>query len=121
MLHKLKLHFKNLTHNQSFVDYANKRLAPLEKFFKAQKELRWNVRLSKEGHPKKGDNLYHAEAQVRSPNKNFGAEADGETPYEAIDELKNELSKKITGHKEKRLTRMRKGARYAKNILRREK
>ncbi|MFW0870998.1 MAG: HPF/RaiA family ribosome-associated protein [Patescibacteria group bacterium] len=121
MLHKLKLHFKNMTENPNFVKYANKRFAPLEGFFKNRKGIRWNVRMSKEGHQKKRDDLYHVEAQIRSPKKNFGAEADGETPYEAIDNVKNQLTQKITSHKEKKITRFRKGARYAKNMLRGEK
>jgi ribosomal subunit interface protein len=121
MLHKLKLHFKNMTENPNFVKYASKRLGPLEKFFKNSRGIRWNVRMSKEGHQKKRDDLYHVEAQIRSPQKNYGAEAEGETPYEAIDELKDELTKKITTHKDKKITRFRAGARKAKKMLRGEK
>ena len=121
MLRKLKLHFKNMTENPNFVNYATKRLEPLEKFFKKGTGVRWNLRMSKEGHQKKRDDLYHVEAQIKSARKNYGAEAEGETPYEAIDELKDELTKKITTHKDKKITRFRSGARKAKKMLRGEK
>lgn len=118
MLRKLKLHFKNMTENPNFIEYANKRLEPLHRFFKNESGIRWNLRMSKEGQHKKGDDIYHVEAQIRAPRKNYGAEAEGGTPYEAIDELKDELTKKITTHKDKKITRFRKGARRAKQMLR---
>lgn len=119
MLRKLKLQVKNMTSNPNFLDYAQTRLEPLQSLFRSEDGLRWNLRLSKDGHSKKGD-VYHAEAQVKTARKNYGADAHGETPYEAIDELKNELSRKIVSHKDKRMTEHRKGGAQAKEMLREE-
>lgn len=117
MLHKLQVQVKNITQSQVFVDYAQKKLASLEKLVPHPDSIRWNLRLSKEGGPHKGD-IFHAEAQMITDKKNFGAEAHGETPYEAIDELRSELNKKITHHKDKRITRFKRGAAFAKELLR---
>ena len=117
MLRKLKLQVKDMTSNPNFFSYAQKKLEPLQKLFKTEDGLRWNLRLSKEGHSKKGG-VYHAEAQVKTARKNYGADASGETPYAAIDGLKDELSKKITSHKNKRSTKARQGAAWVKKMLR---
>ncbi len=118
MLRKLKLHISNMTNNPRLLEHASKRLSTLERrLLKSTEGIRWNIRLSKEGHSKKGD-TYHAEAQVQTARKNYGAEASGETPFQAIDELREGLAAKIIGHKEKSLSKQRRGGREVKALLR---
>lgn len=119
MLRKLKLNFKNMDHSESVVEYASEKLEPLQNLLKREDGVRWNLRLTKEGHKHKGDE-YHAEAQLKTGRKNYGADARGESPYAAIDKLKDELTAKITSHKEKRITRARRGALRIKQLLRGE-
>jgi len=117
MLKKLKTQVKNIENHEEVLEYAEKHLESLESLIKNQENMRWNLRLSKEGGPNKGD-IYHAEAQVKTAKKNFGASAHGETAHAAIDELRIELKRKITHHKDKRITRFKKGAALAKKLLR---
>ena len=119
MLRKLKLQFKNMDSSQSLVDYASNKLEPLQKLFTKPDGVRWNLRLVKDGHHKKGE-MYHAEAQIKTAGKNYGADAVAESPYAAIDELKEELATKITSHKERRITRARRGALRVKELLRQQ-
>lgn len=118
MLRKLKTQFKNMDSNPELVDYVNKRLSSVQDLIPSEDGVRWNVRFSQEGHRNKG-NVYRVQAQLKTARKNFGAQASGSTPQEAIDELKNELQKKVTHHKDKKITLWRKSALRAKQLLRR--
>lgn len=105
--------------SDAVIGYAAEKLEPLEELLKRQDGVRWNLRLTKEGHKLKGDE-FHAQAQLKTGRKNYGADAVGESPYAAIDKLKDELAAKITSHKEKRITRARRGAARVKELLRRQ-
>jgi len=118
MLKRLKTHVKNIAQPQIFIDYAQERLSGLTKLLRVKDGIKWNLRLSKEGGVRKGE-IYHAEAQLKTAKKNFGAQADGETPYQAIDQVRDELDRKITRYGDKRDTLMKKGGRLAKRLLKR--
>lgn len=97
--------------------YVEKKLSMLNKFISSPKESHWNVRLSREESSHTA-HVFTAEATLQAPSKNFGATARGESLYAAVDELKDELKKKITRHKDKRDSMLRRGGRAAKRMLR---
>lgn len=117
MLKKLKTQFKNIDNQDEVLEYAEKHLGTLQDLVKNQDNMRWNLRFSKEGGPNKGD-IFHVNGQLKTAKKNFGASAHGETMFGAIDELRAEMQKKITHHKDKRITKFKKGAALAKKLLR---
>ncbi len=62
--------------------------------------------------------MFFAEATISTESKNYGAKAVGKTTYEAIDVLKDELSKKIRRYKDKKTSIVKKGGRMLKDLLR---
>lgn len=112
---------QGLTDEQDAVTYAEKRLSQLDKFITEDPDtVFWNVRLERVESDTTA-HLFGAEASIKTPGKDFGARAEAESMHGAIDELKDELSKKIRRYKDKRVTNFRKGARAIKKMLRRDK
>lgn len=119
-MRNLKVHFTDIMDEQDAQAYAEKRLTPLEKFVKHDQEsIKWNLRLSRNEHGKTAHS-FTAEASLSSPMKNFGAQAEAESLYAAIDELKDELQKKMSRFKSKRISLLKKGGREMKRLLRGE-
>jgi len=116
----LKVHFQDIIDEQDALSYAERKLTPLEKFVKHDKdEIKWNLKISREESSKTA-HVFTADANLYSTKKNYGATAHGESLYEAIDELKAELQKKMTRFKGKRISLLKRGGREAKRLLRRE-
>lgn len=114
----LKLHFTDIMDEQDAQAYAEKRLTSLEKFIKQDKDsIKWNLRLSRDEHGATA-HRFTAEASLHSSKKNFGATAHAASLYAAIDELKDEMQKKMSRFKDKKMTLFKRGAREAKRLLR---
>mgnify|MGYP000545435884 CR=1 FL=1 len=119
-MQNLKVHFTDIMDEQDAQSYAEKRLTPLEKFIKKDQEsIKWNLRLSRNEHGTTAHS-FTAEASLHSSKKNFGATAEAESLYAAIDELKDELQKKMSRFKGKRIALLKKGGRKVKALLRQE-
>jgi len=117
-MRNLKTNFTDIMDQQDAQAYAEKRLTPLEKFIKKDKEsIKWNLRLTRDEHGSTAHS-FTAEASIRSSQKNFGATAQGDSLYEAIDQLKDELQKKMSRFKDKRISLLKKGGREMKKLLR---
>ncbi len=117
----LKVHFTDIMDEVDAQAYAEKKLSPLEKFVKKDPEsIKWNLRLSR-NETGATAHSFTADATLRTSKKNFGATAEGESLYAAIDELKDELQKKMTRHKGKRIALLKRGGREMKRLLRRGK
>ena len=117
-MQNLKVHFTDIMDQQNAQDYAEKKLTPLERFIKRDLDsIKWNLRLSRDEHGATA-HAFTAEASLHTSKKNFGATAHGESMYAAIDQLKDELQKKMTRHKDKRNSLFRRGARKMKGLLR---
>lgn len=114
----LKVHFKDIMDEQDAQSYAEKKLTPLEKFVKRDIDsIKWNLRLTRNEHGTTAHS-FNAEASLRTSKKNFGATAEAESLYAAIDELKDELQKKMSRFKGKRISLLKKGGREMKRMLR---
>jgi len=116
----LKVHFTDIMDEQDAQAYAEKKLTPLERFVKRDLDsIKWNLRLSRNEHGTTAHS-FSAEASLRTSKKNFGASAEAESLYAAIDELKDELQKKMSRFKGKRIVMLKKGGRKVKRLLRGE-
>jgi len=80
--------------------YVEKKIEMLRKFVADPQASHWNVRLTNED------------------KSNTAHVLTGETIFAAIDELKDELKKKMSRHKDKRSSMMRRGGRLAKKLMR---
>jgi len=119
-MRNLKVNFTDIMDQQDAQAYAEKKLTPLEKFVKRDQEsIKWNLRLTRDEHGATA-HAFTAEASMHSSKKNFGATAQADSLYAAIDELKDELQKKMTRFKGKRIAMLKKGGREVKKLLRRD-
>lgn len=107
----------NVTLTESIVDTIEKKLLSLSKFTEKMEpvaELRIEVgKMTR--HHKKGP-YWRAEANLTIPGTMLRAEVESEGLHAAIDELKEELERQIIHNKDRRETRVRKGARRAKKL-----
>lgn len=77
--------------------------------------------LEKNSGSHKHGKIFFAEAKIKTAEKNYGARTEGESPVAVIDELKDELSKKIRRYKDKKVSLRNKGGRIMKDLLRKIK
>lgn len=67
-------------------------------------------------HHRKG-NVFRVEARVAVPHKTMRAEAVGQTVFEAIDTVKDEIALELERHKEKEVDLKKRGARTMKRMM----
>lgn len=81
-------------------------------------ERKYNFRIGKKSASKKKGNTFFAEGSIETDGKDYGAIAKAGDIKVAIDELKEELLKKIRRHKGKKEGQLRKNGRIFKDFLR---
>ncbi len=118
---KIKILAKEVEMDSHLEDYIQKRIGALGRLLKNEEESYCDLRIGKDSSSHKHGRIFFAEAKIKTTNKNYGAKADGESLESAIDELKDELSKKIRRHKDKKLSLRNKGGRVIKKLLRKIK
>lgn len=118
---KVKILFKGMESDRQLEEYAEERIKLLEKLLKNESETFCDLRLGKDNNHHRHGKIYFAEAKIRSPKKNYGARFEAESLTEAIDGLKDELSKKIRRHKDKKISLRKKGGKIIKDFLRKIK
>lgn len=97
-------------------DYVGKRLSSIDKFITGIPLV--EVTLSKStAHHRQGD-IFIAKVSVVTPlGKELRAESEKPDLYEAIDDVRTEITRELTSAKGKRDSMFRRGARRVKNIL----
>ena len=96
--------------------YVNKRLSYIKKFGK-KSELTGNVEIGKTtNHHNKGE-YFIAEFNINIDGDNFFASSKKEDLYQAIDEAKEEIVRRITETKGKKRTLFRRGATSVKKMI----
>jgi len=114
---KVEIFAKNIDLDNKLNKYIQKKVDSLDRILGKSKEERiCDFRIKKDASAKNGE-IYFAEATIKTPNKNYGAEASGESIFEAIDELKDEVAKKIRRNKDKKESLIKKGGRKIKELL----
>lgn len=114
----IKLQGTNLDLTPQIKDYLNEKLEDIDKFLSnAAGTQEAQVELAKTtGHHQKGE-IYRAEIMISLKGKTVRAESTEEDIRQAIDEIKEDISREIKKYKEKKTTEGRKGARLFKKLL----
>ncbi len=106
----------NILLDEVLEKYIIKKIDSLEKFL-SEEEMACEFRVGKNAVVRKNNKVYYAEAKIITPNKLYGARSDDSTIFEAVDHLKDELSRKIRNYKDKRNGIVRRGGRKIKNLF----
>jgi len=117
---KIDLKTKNFEITPSIKTYLEQRLNSLDKFLPNDESIFADVELAKTTeHHKKGD-IFMAEVNLTMPGRLIRAVAEEWDLHVAIDVVKDNLRREITGNKEKMASLYRRGARLLKKLLRRD-
>lgn len=117
---KIEIFAKNIELDEKTEKYINSKVENLKRFLgECEKDSTCDFRIGKNTDNNKNDKIFYAECTISTPNKNYGARADEKTLTEAIDKLKDEVSKKIRRHRDKKISLVKKGGRALKKLIRR--
>lgn len=116
---KINVKAENITLTPDIYEYLDKRLAPIEKIIQGDSAAMAHVEIGKPSQHHKTGNFFEARIQLHVSGRDFTALATGDSVYSAIDGMKDDITRELTTHKDKQLTRTKKGGRHIKNILRR--
>jgi putative sigma-54 modulation protein len=105
---------KNTTLTDAMKDYAEKRLAKLDRRFRESVPVQLEIR--KEG-TRREDQRYIAEVTIRLKGSMIRSEERGPTPYAAIDMVEQNLDRRIRRWKTQFDRRRREASRFHENVL----
>jgi ribosomal subunit interface protein len=97
-------------------DYVNKRLSSLEKFLK-EGVMTGYVEIGKTTNHHKQGEVFKAEFDIIIDGQKFFAMSEKDDLYAAIDDAKEEIVRRITSTKDRKLTLYRRGAKSVKKML----
>ncbi len=98
-------------------DYVEKKIDSIKKFVTSEKELDVYVEVGKTtNHHKQGD-YFKAEFSVLIDGENFFTDSEKSDLYKAIDDAKDELTKRIKNNKKRKITLFKRGATSVKKMI----
>jgi ribosomal subunit interface protein len=118
---KIEILTKEMELERKVEEYINKKISSLESMLGSDGDNYCDFRIGKNSSSHRHGKIYFAEASIKTNTKNYGARTEAENLTEAIDELKDELSKKIRRYKGKKMSMMKRGGRLVKDFLRKVK
>ena len=123
MVMKININTKgtNISLTPAISEYIEKKVAMLEKFLKNTDEVLVNVEVGKTTKHHKSGEYFKAEFHVMENGNDHYAVAETEDLYASIDEVKDEIARKLSSNKKKVLHLFRKGSAMIKRMLRGEK
>lgn len=108
----------NIDMNEALENYFRERINSLDKYIDPSDEsVECDARLSKVADNRSGE-IFKAEVSLHTAGKNYGGESTKENLYEAIDEVREMVARKITSYKDRERSLFKKGALKAKDLLR---
>lgn len=108
----------NVMRDNAVTDYAKKKMESLDKFINPNDEgVSMDIRISKITDHHRAGKIYKAEASVMTSGKKFGAEAEADDLFAAVDKLKDIISRKMSSYKGKKRGLFKKGAAKIKQLL----
>jgi ribosomal subunit interface protein len=117
---KISLKWTNLEPIESIAVFVEEKIGGLAKFIgrydKTGVAESWVEVARTTKHHKTGEFVYRAEADIRLPGKILRAEATNKDLRQAIVKIKEELQRQIEEYREKKINRIRDGARKAKQL-----
>lgn len=99
--------------------YLDDKLATLEKYVNRDDEsIKCEVEIGKTTEHHQSGKIFRAEINISIGKKMFRAESEEETIFAAIDEVKDDMTKRLKRYKGRRTTLFRRGGERIKDILR---
>lgn len=120
MVMKIKITTTNIELTNAIESYVEEKIRSVEKFAipHENEEIIVNVEIGKTTNHHQSGDVFVAEANLRVRGKHFRATSEKSDLYAAIDDMRNELVRELSSHKEKTRTLVRKGAGLIKDMLR---
>lgn len=120
MVMKIKITTTNIELTNAIESYVEEKIRSVEKFAISHEseEIIVNVEIGKTTNHHQSGDVFVAEANLRVRGKHFRATSEKSDLYAAIDDMRNELVRELSSHKEKTRTLVRKGAGLIKDMLR---
>lgn len=117
---KIKIKTTNIELTSAIESYVHEKIKSVEKFAMPHEseDPVVEVEIGKTTNHHQSGDVFVAEANIRVRGKHFRATSEKNDLYAAIDDMRNELVRELSSHKEKTRTLVRRGAGMIKNILR---
>ncbi len=116
---RINIKATNLELTNAISDYVEKRVASLEKFVdKNDESAIAQVEVGKSTKHHQSGDIFRAEINLHIAGKDLRAVAEKDNLYSAIDEAKDEMTREITSHKDRKRTLIRRGGARIKDFLR---
>ena len=117
---RIKIKTTNMELTSAISSYIEEKLNGVEKFAISHKneEPLVEVELAKTTNHHHSGEVFRAETNIRVRGKYFRAVSEGTDLYAAVDDMRDELVRVLTSHKDKARTLFRRGAGMIKNFLR---
>jgi putative sigma-54 modulation protein len=109
----------NIELTPAIQDYVDKKLESLDKFFNPSDDVVAFVEVGKTTRHHRSGDVFRAEVRLAFSGQDHYAVVEKEDLYAAIDEVKDEIVREVTGGKKKRETLVRKGGAKIKGLIKR--
>jgi ribosomal subunit interface protein len=117
---KIKITTPNIDLTHAIESYVEEKMRSVEKFaipHQSENPI-MEVEIGKTTNHHQSGDVFRAEVNMRVRGKHFRATSEGSDLYAAIDDVRNELVRELSSHKDKTRTLVRRGAGMIKNMLR---
>lgn len=120
---KIKITATNMELTNAIESYVNEKIKSVEKFAMPHEseEPVVDVEVGKTTNHHQSGDVFRAEVNFHVRGKHFRATSEKSDLYTAIDDMRNELVRELTSHKDRTRTLVRKGAGMIKDMLRFER
>jgi len=117
---KIKITTTNIELTNAIESYVDEKMSSVEKFAISheKEDPVASVEIGKTNNHHQSGDVFRAEVNMRVRGKHFRATSEKSDLYAAIDDMRNELVRELTSHKEKTRTLVRRGATMIKDALR---
>lgn len=117
---KIKITTTNIELTSAIESYVDEKIKSIEKFAlpHESEEPIVEVEIGKTTNHHASGDVFRAEANLRVRGKHFRVTSEKDDLYAAIDEMRDELMRVLSSHKDKTRTLFRKGAAAIKDMLR---
>lgn len=117
---KIKITTTSIELTSAIKAYVEEKIRTVEKFAipHDEEEVLVEVEIGKTTNHHQSGDIFRAEANLRVRGKYFRASSEKSDLYAAIDDIRDDLVRELSSHKDKTRTLFRKGAGMIKNLLR---
>jgi len=117
---KIKITTTNIELTSAIESYVEEKIRSVEKFAipHENEDPVADVEIGKTTNHHQSGDVFAAEVNMRVRGKHFRATSEKSDLYAAIDDMRNELVRELSSHKDKTRTLVRRGAGLIKDILR---